>query len=145
MPTYSSESYLNKSLYPSVIPSSSISKENPSSLTTFSLLQYFSNFLLRNSFSVKQEQTIENKVLHKHLKVRHLLRTCLSRKAFHLSCTTFKISEVITLSTLNLVTVGFAATWCLAVLSLLAGQILLQLLLSISGSLQRNHHQLAVW
>lgn len=58
MPPYSSESYLNKSLYPSVTPSSSIIKENPSSFKTFSLLQYLSNFLLRNSFSVKQEKIL---------------------------------------------------------------------------------------
>ena len=58
MPPDSSESYLNKSLYPSVTPSSSIIKENPSSFKTFSLLQYLSNFLLRNSFSVKQEKIL---------------------------------------------------------------------------------------
>ena len=97
MPPYSSESYLNKSLYPSVTPSSSIIKENPSSFKTFSLLQYLSNFLLRNSFSVKQE---------KILSTNSTLKLDVFKSMYQVKSTPFKIyysqNQAITLiSSLN--------------------------------------------
>lgn len=134
MPPYSSESYLNKSLYPSVTPSSSIIKENPSSFKTFSLLQYLSNFLLRNSFSVKQE---------KILSTNSTLKLDVFKSMCQLKSTPCKIYYSQNHYTYQQFELQLPGIWQLSCHS--AAQILLQLLLIISGSPQQNHFQVAVF